>query len=126
MDLIPNFAMETWVLVATSLVLLYIYGTHSHKLFKKLGIPGPTPLPFLGTILFYLRGLWKFDRECNEKYGEMWGSYINRRLHIFLDGFPHKLLTWNSTHLPYKPALSLSSVDSHLDHVNYQLIRGTE
>nr|ABU85103.1 cyp3a43 variant 2 [Pan troglodytes]ABU85104.1 cyp3a43 variant 3 [Pan troglodytes] len=24
MDLIPNFAMETWVLVATSLVLLYI------------------------------------------------------------------------------------------------------
>ncbi|XP_065397767.1 cytochrome P450 3A43 isoform X1 [Macaca fascicularis] len=75
MDLIPNFAMETWVLVATSLVLLYIYGTHSHKLFKKLGIPGPTPLPFLGTILFYLRGLWKFDRECNEKYGEMWGLY---------------------------------------------------
>ncbi|KAI2546928.1 CYP3A43 isoform 8 [Pan troglodytes] len=57
MDLIPNFAMETWVLVATSLVLLYIYGTHSHKLFKKLGIPGPTPLPFLGTILFYLRPL---------------------------------------------------------------------
>uniref|UniRef100_A0A2K5IT86 Cytochrome P450 family 3 subfamily A member 43 n=1 Tax=Colobus angolensis palliatus TaxID=336983 RepID=A0A2K5IT86_COLAP len=71
MDLIPNFAMETWVLVATSLVLLYIYGTHSHKLFKKLGIPGPTPLPFLGTVLFYLRGLWKFDRECNEKYGEI-------------------------------------------------------
>nr|AAQ92351.1 nonfunctional cytochrome P450 CYP3A43.2 [Homo sapiens]AAQ92354.1 nonfunctional cytochrome P450 CYP3A43.2 [Homo sapiens] len=26
MDLIPNFAMETWVLVATSLVLLYILG----------------------------------------------------------------------------------------------------
>uniref|UniRef100_A0A2R8ZNI7 Cytochrome P450 3A n=1 Tax=Pan paniscus TaxID=9597 RepID=A0A2R8ZNI7_PANPA len=75
MDLIPNFAMETWVLVATSLVLLYIYGTHSHKLFKKLGIPGPTPLPFLGTILFYLRGLWNFDRECNEKYGEMWELY---------------------------------------------------
>ncbi|XP_023052980.1 cytochrome P450 3A43 isoform X4 [Piliocolobus tephrosceles] len=66
MDLIPNFAMETWVLVATSLVLLYIYGTHSHKLFKKLGIPGPTPLPFLGTILFYLR------RSLNKIPGWAW------------------------------------------------------
>ncbi|PNJ12159.1 cytochrome P450 3A43 isoform X2 [Pongo abelii] len=66
MDLIPNFAMETWVLVATSLVLLYIYGTHSHKLFKKLGIPGPTPLPFLGTILFYLR------RSLNKIPGWVW------------------------------------------------------
>ncbi|XP_010375973.2 cytochrome P450 3A43 isoform X1 [Rhinopithecus roxellana] len=92
MDLIPNFAMETWVLVATSLVLLYIYGTHSHKLFKKLGIPGPTPLPFLGTILFYLRGLWKFDRECNEKYGEMWGLYEGQQpMLVIMD--PHMIKT---------------------------------
>jgi hypothetical protein len=32
---------------------MYRYGTHSHGLFKKLGIPGPKPLPFLGTILGY-------------------------------------------------------------------------
>ncbi|XP_011912544.1 PREDICTED: cytochrome P450 3A21-like [Cercocebus atys] len=53
MDLIPNLAMETWLLLAVSLVLLYLYGAHSHGLFKKLGIPGPTPLPFLGTTLSY-------------------------------------------------------------------------
>uniref|UniRef100_A0A8C0WH06 unspecific monooxygenase n=1 Tax=Castor canadensis TaxID=51338 RepID=A0A8C0WH06_CASCN len=71
MDLIPNFSIETWVLLATSLVLLYLYGTHSHGLFKKLGIPGPKPLPFLGTIL----GFADFDVECYKKYGKMWGLY---------------------------------------------------
>ncbi|XP_053414073.1 cytochrome P450 3A4-like [Nycticebus coucang] len=79
MDLIPDFATETWVLLAASLVLLYLYGTHSHGLFKKLGIPGPTPLPFLGTVLGYRKGFWDFDAECHKKYGEMWGLYDGRQ-----------------------------------------------
>ncbi|XP_070341489.1 cytochrome P450 3A12-like [Equus asinus] len=75
MDLIPSFSMETWVLLATSLVLLYLYGTYTHGLFKKLGIPGPTSLPFLGTVLCYLKGFWDFDKKCFKKYGSMWGIY---------------------------------------------------
>lgn len=34
-------------------LLLCRYGTSTHGQFKKLGIPGPTPLPFFGTILAY-------------------------------------------------------------------------
>uniref|UniRef100_U3E5W7 Cytochrome P450 3A n=1 Tax=Callithrix jacchus TaxID=9483 RepID=U3E5W7_CALJA len=75
MDLIPNLAVETWLLLALSLVLLYLYGTRSHGIFKKLGIPGPAPLPFVGNILSYRQGIWKFDSECHKKYGKMWGSY---------------------------------------------------
>uniref|UniRef100_A0A8D1EY95 Cytochrome P450 3A n=2 Tax=Sus scrofa TaxID=9823 RepID=A0A8D1EY95_PIG len=79
MDLIPSFSVETWLLLATSLVLLYLYGTYSHGLFKKLGIPGPKPLPYFGSVLEYRKGMWHFDNKCFKKYGKMWGFYDGRQ-----------------------------------------------
>ncbi|XP_006997692.3 cytochrome P450 3A11-like isoform X2 [Peromyscus maniculatus bairdii] len=75
MDLTSVLSLETWVLLAISLVLLYRYGTHKHDVFKKQGIPGPKPLPFLGTLLNYYKGVWKFDVECYKKYGKIWGLF---------------------------------------------------
>ncbi|XP_004391139.1 cytochrome P450 3A4-like [Trichechus manatus latirostris] len=75
MDLIPSFSTETWILLATSLVLLYLYGTYSHNVLKKLGIPGPKPLPFVGNVLAYHKGMWNFDMKCSKKYGKLWGFY---------------------------------------------------
>ncbi|XP_055461461.1 cytochrome P450 3A1-like [Psammomys obesus] len=75
MDLLSALSLETWVLLAISLVLLYWFGTHTHGVFKKQGIPGPKPLPFLGTVLNYYKGLWKFDVECHKKYGKIWGLF---------------------------------------------------
>ncbi|XP_049985669.1 cytochrome P450 3A6-like isoform X3 [Alexandromys fortis] len=79
MDLILSLSMETWALLATILVLLYLYGTSSHGLFKKIGIPGPKPLPFVGTLLDYRKGLWKYDTECRKKYGDLWGLYDGKQ-----------------------------------------------
>ncbi|XP_035577947.1 cytochrome P450 3A12-like [Zalophus californianus] len=79
MDLIPSFSMETWLLLATGLVLLYLYGTSTHGLFKKLGIPGPTPWPFVGTALAYRKGFSGFDEKCFRKYGRFWGFYDGRQ-----------------------------------------------
>uniref|UniRef100_A0A452TY94 Cytochrome P450 3A n=1 Tax=Ursus maritimus TaxID=29073 RepID=A0A452TY94_URSMA len=58
---------------------LYRYGTYTHGLFKKLGIPGPTPLPFVGTVLAYRNGFCDFDEKCFRKYGRMWGFYDGRQ-----------------------------------------------
>ncbi|NXS60242.1 CP3A9 protein, partial [Brachypteracias leptosomus] len=55
------------------------YGTWPFGLFKKLGIPGPTPLPFFGTCLEYRKGFLDFDNECFQKYGKVWGIYDGRQ-----------------------------------------------
>uniref|UniRef100_A0A8C0CL14 unspecific monooxygenase n=1 Tax=Balaenoptera musculus TaxID=9771 RepID=A0A8C0CL14_BALMU len=78
MDQIPSFSTETWVLLATSLVLLYLLGTYSHGSFKKLRIPGPTPLPYFGNILAHHKGIWDFNNKRFKKYGKMWGVYDGR------------------------------------------------
>ncbi|XP_057619734.1 cytochrome P450 3A11-like [Chionomys nivalis] len=75
MDLTSILSLETWVLLVISLVLLYRYGTRNHDVFKKQGIPGPKPLPFLGTLMNYYEGIWKFDAMCYKKYGKMWGLH---------------------------------------------------
>ncbi|KAM6156414.1 cytochrome P450 3A4-like [Erethizon dorsatum] len=84
MGLIWSFSMETWVFLALSLLLLYLYGTYTHGHFKKLGIPGPKPLPFLGNLLSYRKGSWMFDVECYKKYGKIWGLYEGRQPVLFI------------------------------------------
>ncbi|XP_059717829.1 cytochrome P450 3A27-like isoform X1 [Haemorhous mexicanus] len=49
------------------------YGIWPYQTFKKLGIPGPRPLPFVGTFLEYWHGVHNFDQKCFEKYGKIWG-----------------------------------------------------
>ncbi|NWT00175.1 CP3A9 protein, partial [Mionectes macconnelli] len=55
------------------------YGTWPFGLFKKLGIPGPRPLPFFGTCLEYRKGFLEFDHNCFKKYGKIWGIYDGRQ-----------------------------------------------
>ncbi|NXP70362.1 CP3A9 protein, partial [Ramphastos sulfuratus] len=54
------------------------YGIWPFGLFKKLGIPGPKPLPFFGTCLAYRKGFLEFDSTCFQKYGRVWGIYDGR------------------------------------------------
>ncbi|KAF1501388.1 Cytochrome P450 3A24, partial [Megadyptes antipodes antipodes] len=59
--------------------LLGSYGIWPFQAFKKLGIPGPRPLPFFGTLLEYRHGITHFDQMCFEKYGKMWGIFDGRQ-----------------------------------------------
>ncbi|NWH74051.1 CP3A9 protein, partial [Piaya cayana] len=55
------------------------YSIWPFGLFKKLGIPGPKPLPFIGTCLAYRNGFLDFDSNCFKKYGKVWGIYDGRQ-----------------------------------------------
>ncbi|KAM8953714.1 cytochrome P450 3A9-like [Pelodytes ibericus] len=79
MNIIPNLSPWTWLLLAAFWVLLLIYGLFPYRFFKKLGIPGPRPLPFIGTFLEYRIGAVQFDLECFKKYGKIWGIYDGRQ-----------------------------------------------
>ncbi|KAJ8253832.1 hypothetical protein COCON_G00204440 [Conger conger] len=79
MNFLPDFTKETWALLVILLTLTLLYGYAPYGVFKKLGIPGPKPLPFIGTFLEYRKGLIEFDTECYEKYGKIWGFYDGRQ-----------------------------------------------
>uniref|UniRef100_A0A8C4W1P4 unspecific monooxygenase n=1 Tax=Gopherus evgoodei TaxID=1825980 RepID=A0A8C4W1P4_9SAUR len=66
-----------WLLVFCC--YFYRYGIWPFGFFKKLGIPGPKPLPFFGTSLEYRKGFLAFDSTCYEKYGKIWGFYDGRQ-----------------------------------------------
>ncbi|KAK7168062.1 hypothetical protein R3I94_002190 [Phoxinus phoxinus] len=74
---LPSLSV-TWTLVVLVITLLFIYGVWPHGFFNKLGIPGPRPWPFVGTLLSYTKGLCNFDMECAKKYGKVWGIYDGR------------------------------------------------
>ncbi|XP_066529809.1 cytochrome P450 3A27-like isoform X2 [Hoplias malabaricus] len=77
MSFLPSLSV-TWSLIVLVLTLLFIYGVWPYGFFKKLGIPGPRPLPFIGTLFSYRKGFYKFDTECYKKYGKIWGIYDGR------------------------------------------------
>nr|ARO89867.1 cytochrome P450 Cyp3a24 [Andrias davidianus] len=78
MGFLPNLSVETWTLLVVFLTLCFLYGTWTHGVFKKLGVPGPKPLPFIGTFYHYRKGMMDFDMECFKKYGKVWGIYDGR------------------------------------------------
>ncbi|XP_053472294.1 cytochrome P450 3A30-like isoform X1 [Ictalurus furcatus] len=74
-----SFSAETWALIVILISLILLYGYWPHSFFKRLGVPGPKPVPFFGNMLEYRKGIHNFDMECFQKYGRVWGIYEARQ-----------------------------------------------
>jgi len=76
----------TWiVLTITTLFCFYKYGTRNFNVFSDQGIPGPKPIPFIGTTWgIWKQNFWEFSREEVKKYGNLYGSFMGMQptLHI--------------------------------------------
>ncbi|XP_056135588.1 cytochrome P450 3A40-like isoform X2 [Lampris incognitus] len=72
---LPFFSIETWTLLAILIGIFIKYGYSSYGVFKKLGIPGPKPTMYLGTVTQHGRIYYFQDLECAKIYGKVWGSY---------------------------------------------------
>ncbi|XP_078614494.1 cytochrome P450 3A24-like [Branchiostoma floridae x Branchiostoma japonicum] len=77
LDLLPF--SPTWVLAGLCAVLLYLYMVWPYSTFKKLGIPGPKPVPLFGNYLSYGKGVSKFDKECYKKFNKVYGIFEGRQ-----------------------------------------------
>uniref|UniRef100_A0AAZ3PD29 unspecific monooxygenase n=1 Tax=Oncorhynchus tshawytscha TaxID=74940 RepID=A0AAZ3PD29_ONCTS len=57
MSFLPYFSAETWTLLALLITLIVVYGYWPYGVFTKMGIPGPKPLPYFGTMLEYKKNI---------------------------------------------------------------------
>nr|XP_060642872.1 cytochrome P450 3A9-like [Anolis sagrei ordinatus] len=79
MDFFLSYLSEKWLLIGVLVALFMLYGIWPYNFFKKLGIPGPRPLPFIGTIREHRIGVNNFDQQSHEKYGKIWGLFDGRQ-----------------------------------------------
>lgn len=78
MEILGLITLPGWLIfVLAVIILLYLYTTHKQSYFRKLGIPGPKPVPFLGVLPELMKkGSWQMDIDLVKRYGKCFGVFI--------------------------------------------------
>uniref|UniRef100_A0A8C2WIG7 unspecific monooxygenase n=1 Tax=Cyclopterus lumpus TaxID=8103 RepID=A0A8C2WIG7_CYCLU len=75
MGCLPFFSVETWILLLTFICFFVIYSNRPYGIFEKLGIPGPKPYIYWGTVGRHHKVYYEDDVQSAKKYGKVWGTY---------------------------------------------------
>ncbi|KAM3624425.1 uncharacterized protein V6R79_023267 [Siganus canaliculatus] len=84
MGFLPLLSGETWILLVSFLCLFVLYGRWTHRTFDRLGIPGPKPVLYFGSICRFHKVYYQDDVACAKQYGRVWGSYELRKPMLFV------------------------------------------
>ncbi|XP_022106692.1 cytochrome P450 3A24-like [Acanthaster planci] len=115
------------------IVALFAWSTYKRMtFFKKLGLPGPTPLPIVGNMLTYGQGMHTAHEIWSKKYGKTYGVFEGARKAIItsdLDIIEEVLIKQfnnfcDRQHFPLRPKLLQNDLLS-LHGDRWKLMRGT-
>ena len=78
---ILNAAREQWIIVTLLLLVILIYWLYqvNYTVLKKLGLPGPPPLPLTGNAMGFIWNAktWhEVMRKERKMYGKVYGLYL--------------------------------------------------
>nr|XP_022304798.1 cytochrome P450 3A40-like [Crassostrea virginica] len=78
MEVLGLVNINNWILALVFFcVSLLLYSKWKHSLFRRYGVPGPSPVPLFGVSLKYNRkGLALTDQEIAREYGDVVGVYM--------------------------------------------------
>uniref|UniRef100_K7G9Q4 Thromboxane A synthase 1 n=1 Tax=Pelodiscus sinensis TaxID=13735 RepID=K7G9Q4_PELSI len=79
-----NGTTVTVALLVILLVLLSWYSTSAFSRLQRVGIRHPTPLPFIGNLLFFQQGFWENHTKLIKDYGPVSGYYMGRRMYVLV------------------------------------------
>ncbi|CAF1405453.1 unnamed protein product [Rotaria sordida] len=74
--LIGDSITLTLLIVLIFIFAYYVYNLRTNNIFRRLGIPGPAPIPILGEMFNVMRkGLYANDVDLVRKYGKIIGIF---------------------------------------------------
>ena len=78
---ILNAAWEQWIIVTLLLLVILVYWHYqvNYTVLKKLGLPGPSPLPIVGnalSIILHLKTVHERMIKRRKMYGKVYGVYV--------------------------------------------------
>ncbi|CAF1330384.1 unnamed protein product [Adineta steineri] len=74
--LIDDSIPLTLLLLPILIFSYYVYNLRTNNIFRRIGMPGPAPIPLLGEMFNVMRtGMYKNDMALVKKYGKIVGIY---------------------------------------------------